>query len=1039
MCYVYSITSDAICEVSFDRHSGVQIQRKPGVHSIWAARVPFIPSFSSTDFVQHPGEQVHGRISQVVHRQFRFIYDLANAKHNQATFELRFIARPDSEKPDQPAAIDIVFFGKAFHTREDRSKEFATQLWEKFHSNYPLEDPFNYPLQPIKEDQFFDYYEPIDYEGLTHENIAEIRKYEDLPIERGLPYQHEKAIGDYVAHPFMPALDFGAMARFFETLARQRTCCFASISLRPTQLWNEEELYVRQMIGRFRQIASGESLVAKDFVQEGAQLSLEEADQRMTDVAARYEYVRGRAQVGQAVYETMMKEKQHLFLVKIQIVGEDNLPLNLVEALGSELMDNAHNPYPTQWEMIKPEEEDFPSVLHNLQCFEYAPWGQSKAAPQLRRLQHLAGAREACGAFRLPIPPESGYLAGVIVRDEPFVAPSDHLERQQEKQLDRRSSDEASIKLGEIHHRGNPTGRHFSVPVKQLTRHGLFSGSTGSGKTNSLLCILTQLAQLWHEQEVASFLVLYPLDKPDYRKLLATEVVGGELLVFTLGDEGVSPFRFNPFALPKGVLLRTHLSRLLRCFSAAYAMADPLPAIYREALRKVYRDKHWDLIKGRGGDSAQIPNMMDFYNAIVEVTSELEYGREIQADIYQASEIRIRDLLESTGSIINVVDVGQIQAILDRPTVIELGRVGSMEDTALIMGFLMLLVSEHIEQQKRDKPHVMVVEEAHRLMSRGHFGSEFVADPRSQSGEDFSNILAEVRGFNEGILIAEQTPTDLVSGAIGNTYLKVMHWLEDAESFYLFSELMNLDDRQKKYARTLKPGEAIVRSEFGRPVHIVVPEFETEFVPKELLANPNALDRLTTDDCLRELMCKRLKRLGITIPPTPRWDRPTKSGRDPRSAKKQAAPDLALHQAEKVWSITHRAGSLIMQAPFRTCAYCEALHKTQGCLHQKTIRLVVDNSEFHLPNVRAIQKALQIKKLKPRWRELSVIGRRVESICSGVDTEAGRAEAYCYFAHVAEERLQKETGDALVDKQVREDFNSMLFEFDRHYARGDEG
>lgn len=55
-----------------------------------------------------------------------------------------------------------------------------------------------------------------------------------------------------------------------------------------------------------------------------------------------------------------------------------------------------------------------------------------------------------------------------------------------------------------------------------------------------------------------------------------------------------------------------------------------------------------------------------------------------------------------------------------------------------------------------------------------------------------------------------------------------MHWLEDASSFELFSDIMNLNPQQRTYARRLKPGEAIVRSRFGRPVHIYVSPIRLE-------------------------------------------------------------------------------------------------------------------------------------------------------------------------------------------------------------------
>jgi len=686
---------------------GVHCELEPGAHATWAARVPFIPTFLSDDFTRSAGRE-GGRIGKVVRRQFRFIYDLAHVeglgdpRQRNVTYELRFIARPDPARPDQPARIDIVFLGKVFHPSRKRAEELAQQLWRKFHSNFPLEDPFNYPLQPLNEDEFAACYKPIPFDDITPDAVAEIRKFEDVPIEHR---EIRSKPGDYIAHPFVPALDFSAMSRFFETLSDQDSLCFASISLRPTRLWEDETLGIEAMVGRFRAIAGGRQVEMGEYVREGAQISAVEADRRIEDIAAKDEYIRSRARLGAAIYEALMKEQRYLFLVKIQVVGQQDVPLSLVEALGSELMDNAHNPYPSRWEMVQPDEGDeFQTAKNNLQWLEHAPWGDSKAAPEFRRLRYLVGAQEACGAFRLPIPPESGYMPGVLVKDEPFVAPTDYLEQTTQSQDDDRAdANSESITVGEIYHRGNPTGRFFHVPVEDLTRHGLIAGSTGSGKTQTLLYLLTQL---WRDHRIP-FLVIYPIDKPDYRDLLAVDGLGNDLLIFTPGDPSTVPFCFNPFAVPEGVLVRTHMSRLLRCFLAAYAMTDPLPAVFRDALRRTYTQRGWDVVSDKGGAPHPAPTLADFYDAIQSVTSELRYGREIQANIRQAAEVRVRDLLENLGSVINTEEPAPLDTLLDKPVVMELGRIGSTEDTALVDGrsCLLLFVRAHRARRPRPSPH----------------------------------------------------------------------------------------------------------------------------------------------------------------------------------------------------------------------------------------------------------------------------------------------------------------------------------------------
>ena len=111
--------------VSFDNESGVGYKEVGGEHSIWAARVPFLPAMLSDDFTR-VGQ---ARIPSVMKRQFRFIYDLARARENRATFELRFISTPNPV-PGQPNLIDIVFLGKVFSTRRRAGQVLAERLWD---------------------------------------------------------------------------------------------------------------------------------------------------------------------------------------------------------------------------------------------------------------------------------------------------------------------------------------------------------------------------------------------------------------------------------------------------------------------------------------------------------------------------------------------------------------------------------------------------------------------------------------------------------------------------------------------------------------------------------------------------------------------------------------------------------------------------------------------------------------------------------------------------------------------------------------------
>jgi len=986
--FIYTSQRDLIHEESgFDNQQGISSQETGGEHAIWAARVPFLPAMMSDDFTRLGVK----RINFIQQRQFRFIYDLVRARENRATFELRFISTPNPIE-GQPNLIDMIFLGKVFSKRQHGAQPLAEKLYEKFISNFPIEDPFGYPLEPVvREEEFKQYYEALPFDEFLAENLIEIRKYEDMPIRSTAPMGRVERKGDYIAHPFVPSEDFNPMGRFFVALASQPQKCFAGISIRPTRMWDQEIYNVSFMIGQFAKTAT--------------------EDDDITE-----EYIRTRSKIGIYVYKKMMMAREQLVTVRVYLAGEHEIPVGLSEALGSELMGNADNAYPTMWVTATPADaKEREAVVHNLKFLEQDMWGHTIASAPLARLRYLATPEEAYGAFRLPVPPESGYMPGVLVRNEPFVAPADELELREQaranlndaQSISKSQSAQKKISLGVVYHRGKATAGEFRINIRDLTRHALIAGSTGSGKSTTIKHVLYQL---WAQHQIP-FLVLYPLDKPDYRELLGFPEFKNDLTVFTLGDARTSPFQFNPFEVPDGLLIKTHLSRLMRVFMAAFSLQDPLPMIYRDALRQVYRMKGWDILTGVGETDREYPIMSEFYQAIKDITEGLQYGKEVKDNVRQASVIRIADLLENAGHVVNVRHSMNLGVILNTPTIMEIGRVGSTQDTSLLMGFLLMRFAEEVERHPRkpDNPHITVVEEAHRLMAESA-ATGMSGDSRSAAGEDFSNILAEVRGYGEGIIIAEQIPTLLVKGAIGNTYIKIMHWLEDTHSFDVFSSIMNLSQTQREYARSLTPGFAVVRNPYGRPVHVKIPEFGDQpgFLKS---ANP------PSDDEIQHLMAERRAKLGLAVV-HPDEFQTSLSAASETTDKHEISPAIL---------------SWMLGIPMQTCVFCKPLLSEKKCAYGQRVRnrLLGDlafsgQAEPHLrvlldPKTSVDDKGMAV---------LQIVQLAAEKM-KGLAPEQMAQIAYCYMAHrvdqfVREKRLPE-------DAAARNNARALLQNFDHMY------
>jgi DNA helicase HerA-like ATPase len=429
-------------------------------------------------------------------------------------------------------------------------------------------------------------------------------------------------------------------------------------------------------------------------------------------------------------------------------------------------------------------------------------------------------------------------MPGFIVRDQARFDVAPH-----------QPPEEGAIELGQILDLGRPLGDHYRVSRGALNKHALVVGGTGSGKTNTIFHVLRSA---W--KAGTPFLVLEPA-KSEYRALLADEVIGPALQVFTVGDETVSPFRMNPFAVEPGASVATHIDLLKATFNASFAMWPPLPQVLERCIHGIYEDRGWDIMRNRnrrlsegewesGSPTAALsfPTLTELHRKIEEVVSRLGYEERVTSDIRAALSTRIHSLrLGGKGAMLDTQHGVGFESLLDRPTVFELEQVGDDEEKAFIMGLLLMRIYERHRArgvaEGGDLSHLIVIEEAHRLLARvpERQASAEAANPRGKAVEAFVNMLSEVRAYGQGFLVAEQIPAKLALDVVKNTNVKVVHRTVAADDRELVGQTMNMQQRQFEVLATVPCGEAAVFAEGDdRPILIKVPY--AKLTPSEAMA-----------------------------------------------------------------------------------------------------------------------------------------------------------------------------------------------------------
>ncbi len=379
-----------------------------------------------------------------------------------------------------------------------------------------------------------------------------------------------------------------------------------------------------------------------------------------------------------------------------------------------------------------------------------------------------------------------------------------------------------AIELGQIlDAQDRPVGA-LSVPLTTLNRHALVTGATGAGKSQTVRHILDQLAK-----NGVGWLAIEPV-KSEYAALAARRSAAGPVTVISPADPRSLPLSLSPLAPEPGYPVQAHIDMVRALFLAAFDAREPFPQIISQALQRAYEECGWDPQTGGGRADAKgppaVPTLARLQAAALAVIGDVGYGPELQADVRGFVDVRLRSL--RTGSAGRFFEGGHpadIGQLLSRNVVLALEDVANDEDKAFLIGTVLIRIVEHLRLRPRPAGgeslrHVIVVEEAHRLLRAGRDGAS------GHAVELFASMLAEIRAYGEGIVIAEQIPAKLVPDAVKNTALKIMHRLPADDDRRLVGATMNLDDNQSRQVVSMMPGEAAVFGDgMDRPLRIRVP------------------------------------------------------------------------------------------------------------------------------------------------------------------------------------------------------------------------
>ena len=389
------------------------------------------------------------------------------------------------------------------------------------------------------------------------------------------------------------------------------------------------------------------------------------------------------------------------------------------------------------------------------------------------------------------------------------------------------------FEIGFCYHMFTPSkNRLVKLSRDSLTSHTFITGSTGSGKSNTVYRLLEGLGQ-----KGVNFLVVEPA-KGEYK-----EVLGGLPGVSVYGtNPGLMPLlRINPFSFPHGngepsrnIHILEHLDRLIEIFNVCWPMYAAMPAVLKEAVEKSYEGCGWNLTESTNpyGDNLY-PTFADVTRNIRTIIDSSEYDAENKGAYKGALVTRLKSLTNGINGLIFTTEEISAQELFDRKVIVDLSRVGSTETKSLIMGLLVLKLQEHrMTEGHINSPlrHVTVLEEAHNLLKRTSTEqSQDSGNLLGKSVEMLANAIAEMRTYGEGFIIADQAPGLLDLSVIRNTNTKIIMRLPDQDDRELVGRAANLNDDQITELARLPVGVAAVyQNNWIEPVLCQVERYENE-------------------------------------------------------------------------------------------------------------------------------------------------------------------------------------------------------------------
>jgi len=388
-----------------------------------------------------------------------------------------------------------------------------------------------------------------------------------------------------------------------------------------------------------------------------------------------------------------------------------------------------------------------------------------------------------------------------------------------------KTNPEDRMTLGRVFDLGQITNKVVELDNESLNMHTFITGSTGSGKSNTVYQMLSEL-----HQDRIPFLVIEPA-KGEYKDVFGS---WEDVNVFSTNPNVAQLININPFKFPESIHVLEHIDGLVEIFSVCWPMYDAMPAFFKDAILKSYEEVGWDLGSSTfEGDEVEYPDFEVLVEKLNDLIEASDYASDIKSNYRGALITRVKSLTVGLNKFIFTTEQTPYEILFDENCILDISRVKSNETKALIMGLMVYILNEYRMDHKAGNnsglKHVTVLEEAHNLLKNTNGGeSELIG----KSVEMLTQTIAEIRTYGEGFIIVDQSPSSVDIAAIKNTNTKIVLRTPEANDREAVGRSMGLTENQVNEIAKLPSGVAVVyQNDWVSPVLTMVEKAKVSEIP----------------------------------------------------------------------------------------------------------------------------------------------------------------------------------------------------------------